>query len=617
MDAESGRDRVRRSGLGRIVKGLAIVAGGLGILLAMMLGPDYFEAFWGGLSPEFHRQTAFLYLDGLLIGYAASLVAAVWLIGSVILVRAIRRPDDPVRRRRHVRRLAVGVFLVAGLLGLDLGSAVWSAWRARTPALPELIFRPDGPPGSPEDPPPGVAPVLPGQFPPDETKGAGAPLRLLVIGESSGRGEPYQPWLSAGQIAGWKLESVFPGRPIDVNIWATGGATLRQMHNRLAGLTYRPDAIMVYVGHNEFQGRYAWQREPGGYYHDDMPMLFTPATLRTALRFSPTCRLAVETWERNRIDLRPPHYATRELVNQPVTTPEEYAEILGDFRRRLDAIAGYCERIHTIGVFIIPASNDGGFDPSRSVLAPETPRADRVAFAREVTLARGLEATDPDAAMRRLIELVARHPEFAETQYRLGLLLQKAGRWDEAREHFTRAREGDGLPLRCPEGFRRVYREVAAAHPSVILVNGPRALEAASDHGLLDDRMFHDAQHPNLRGYAELAQDLLNQFCARRAFGWPDGVEAPTVRVDDCVRHFNIDPAKWAEICRRESKFFEITAYIRFDPAFRLARCEAYKNAAASIRSGVDPREAGIPGWSGEPIPFTGSSLAASRGNGP
>ena len=86
-----------------------------------------------------------------------------------------------------------------------------------------------------------------------------------MIGESSGRGEPYHPWLSVAQIAAWRLEKVFPGSTIQVDMWATGGAILETMHKKLAGLTYRPDALMVYVGHNEFQGRYAWMREVDHY----------------------------------------------------------------------------------------------------------------------------------------------------------------------------------------------------------------------------------------------------------------------------------------------------------------------------------------------------------------
>jgi hypothetical protein len=338
-------------------------------------------------------------------------------------------------------------------------------------------------------------------------------------------------------------------------------------------------------------------REPGGYYDDDMPALYSPAALKALLRFSPLCRLVLETWDRQRIDLRPPHYATRELVDQPVCTTEEYAAILADFGRRLEGIAAYCEQIETLPVFIIPASNDGHYDPSRSVLVPETPRADREALARGVRRARGLEATDPAEALRLYRDLTARHPEFAEARYRLARLLERSGEWDESRRNYIAARESDGMPLRCPEDFRRAYRDVAAKHPTLLLVDGPKVLEAASDHGILDDQLFHDAQHPNLRGYTALAQDLLNQLRARRAFGWPDGIEAPRVEADACARHFGIDAARWADVCRREAAFYDVTAYIRYDPKFRLERAADYRRARAAIQAGRDPAEAGIPGW--------------------
>ena len=114
--------------------------------------------------------------------------------------------------------------ILASLLALDAGAAAWSAWQRRTPRLPELPQRPAaGQPGGPErlepddDEPDTATEKPPSSVPP------GA-LRILVIGESSARGEPYHPWLSVGQIAAWKLESVFRGRPVVVDMWARGGA---------------------------------------------------------------------------------------------------------------------------------------------------------------------------------------------------------------------------------------------------------------------------------------------------------------------------------------------------------------------------------------------------------
>jgi hypothetical protein len=575
----------------RIVRGLFLVAVGVLAGVAWLLWPDLLEVTWIQLPSEFRRRTASLYLDAMLVGYALALAGSIGLIAGVLAMRRLSRADAPGRRRRQIRLLAVGVAMLLSVLALDIGAAAWNAWQRRMPRLPELAGLPDGAEPAAVDPiPEAPAPSAPGT------------LTIAVAGESSARGEPYHPWLSVGQIVAWKLESVFPGRPIRVDVRARGGATIKMMHDGLAGLGYRPDALIVFVGHNEFATRFPWMREPGGYYDDDMPAMYSPAALRSMLRLSPMCRLVLETWDRNRIDLRPPHEATRELVDQPIYLADEYAAILADFGRRLEAIAGHCETVGSLPIFIVPASNDGSYDPSRSVLAAETPRAEREAIAREVARARAVEESDPVEAERLLVELVARHPEFAETQYRLAGLLERRGEWEEARRHYVAARECDGMPLRCPEDFRRACREVAARHPSVLLVDGPEVLRQVSEHGILDDRLFHDAQHPTLRGYAAIAQDLLDQLRARRALGWPEGVEPSPIDIEECARHFALDPERWAEVCRREAAFYGVTAYIRHDPRFRLSREADYRRAREAIQSGRAPAGAGIPGWDMRPL---------------
>jgi hypothetical protein len=159
------------------------------------------------------------------------------------------------------------------------------------------------------------------------------------------------------------------------------------------------------------------------------------------------------------------------------------------------------------------------------------------------------------------------------------------------------------MPLRCPEAFRQVFREVAARHPAVLLVDGPRVLEAQSRHGILDDSFFHDAQHPNLRGYAALAEEILNQLGTRRAFGWPANQPVPVVDVQACIDHFQLDAARWIQICRREIWFYQSVAYIRYDPKFRNQHAAAYTRAAEALQAGWDPAEAEIPGWPLPPKP--------------
>jgi tetratricopeptide (TPR) repeat protein len=603
----------------RMIRLVLVVALGVAGYALLELAPDWFRALSGRETSALRRNAAIVFVDALLIAYPVTLFAAV--LGAMILLFLRVRAQSHSRRRGYrdlsknllqARLLLLCCSTLLGLAVFEAGAAAWGSRLNRSPDLPAVGAPHRSAVESDRNVPDGTGdPGLPSRFQGQEaaTAGAARPLRILVIGESSAQGEPYHPWLSVPQIVAWRLEKIFPGRSIDVDMWAVGGAILKTMHQKLAGLTYRPDALMVYVGHNEFQGRYAWMRDVD-YYLDDDPVQLTVARLPRLLpilRYSPLCQLLDETRERQRLDSLPQRIVTRKLVDRPMCTAAESQAIAADFERRLESIAVYCESIATLPIYVIPPCNDAGWDPSRSVLPAETARSERDAFARDVAQARALEPTDPVEARATYRELVKRHPEFAETHYRLARLLEQTGFWDEAKDHYAQAREADGLPLRCPEPLRQAYREVAARHPSVVLVDGPKVLETKSRHGIIDGQFFHDAQHPNLRGYAALAEDLLKQLWQRRAFSWPAGKPVPVVDAEICARHFGIDATRWAVIATRDVYFYRATAYVCYDPQFRNERALEYMRAAAAIEVGHAPGDAGIPGW---PMP---PPLSSSR----
>ena len=151
------------------------------------------------------------------------------------------------------------------------------------------------------------------------------------------------------------------------------------------------------------------------------------------------------------------------------------------------------------------------------------------------------------------------------------------------------------MPLRCPEAFRQAYRDVAARHPSVVLVDSARVLEPLSPHGILDDHMFHDAQHPTLLAYIALAQDLLKQLRERHAFQWY-ATPVPTIDPDECARHFGLGRDEWVRVCERSAWFYMATAYIRYDPRSRKEREEAFRRAARQVKEGRSPELAGVTG---------------------
>ena len=398
-----------------------------------------------------------------------------------------------------------------------------------------------------------------------------------------------------GQIVGWQLERIFPGRRVEVEIRAEGGVSLELAHQKLADLTYRPDMLVVFAGHNEFQSRYQWGRYPL-YYFDTQPHTPESSLFDLVARTSPCCRLILEILDRQLIDATPVQVRAPQIVDVPVCTEQEKALILSDFQTRVEALASYCEAIGSLPVFIVPASNDGDYDPNRSILPPATPRSERESFAREFEQAKEMEQAEPAEALSAYRALVAQYPGFAETHYRMARLLEQTEAWDEARGHFVQARELDAMPMRCPEVFRQAFRDVAARHSRVVLVDSASVLGALSPHGLLDNHLYHDAQHPTFRGYLALAQDLLNQLHDRQALGWPPSVAAPIIDPDECARHFELNAPRWAEICYRSGWFYGATALMRYDPTERQQRSAAYLRAETLVKGGTPPEQTGITG---------------------
>ncbi len=293
------------------------------------------------------------------------------------------------------------------------------------------------------------------------------------------------------------------------------GDTLEGQHRKLGELTRRPDLLIVYCGHNEFDSRLSPSREIDHYLDQGRPTAWGLLVERLE-RTSSFCGLIRETAEKCRLALpTPPGRGT--LVDVPAYTPAEFTALLDDCHRRLDAIATYANQVGAITVLIVPPGNDADFEPNRSFLPADTPRSEREAFEREFRAARAAEATDPERAGVLYRRLLDRHPGFAETHYRLARILKNAGAWDEAYRHFIEARDRDGYPVRCPGPFQEACRSVAIRR-GCIVVDGQALFHAIGPHGLLDDHLFQDAVHPALRGHIALRRESW-PHCKRAAPG--------------------------------------------------------------------------------------------------
>jgi hypothetical protein len=427
----------------------------------------------------------------------------------------------------------------------------------------------------------------------------GGDVTIVVVGESSAEGVPYRDWLSVGKIVTWQLRRNFPRRMFHVEVQARAGWTLEQMHQKLAESTRAPDAVIVYAGHNEFASRYGWSADVP-YYLDDPHPDWPIRLARTLAPYSPVCRLIREARDRELVAARPPARG-RPLADVPSQTPAQRRERLEDFRRRLESIVVDLKRAGVLTVLVIPPGNDAGFEPSRSVLPPETPRADRESFCRAVKEARALESSDPREGERRYRDLIARQPGFAEARFRLARRLEARGAFDEAYREYVVARDLDGHPMRCPTPFQDFYRELAARYGAV-LIDGQAEFHSRHPRGLLDDSLFNDGMHPSFEGYVALAESILGGLKTQGAFGWPASLAAPKIDREECAGHFDVTTATWKEVCKFAAGFYRATIPIRHDPAEREAKARRYEDGLRRLEAGEAAESLGIPGVGVRPV---------------
>jgi lysophospholipase L1-like esterase len=543
---------VRASGLAMVL----VLAG-----TAIVLGRDWFKA----IRPhnDYSQRLTIAFLEMLLAGYFVVLAAVA--VAVVVLGSIVWRSRS---RSRTARWLLLCGSIVLGLVTAEAAAAVWLSWIHRLPPLPHQF----------------AGPAQPG----DE-------IRIVVIGESSALGVPYDGWLSVGTIVGRELQKAMPARHFQVEILAEKGATLEAMHLKLAHLTRRPDVLIVFSGHNEFLARFSLSSRVA-YYSDDERSRTGQTWPEFAGRFSPLYRLIRENLEKHRVSMIAVQSlgALETIVGRPVCTSNEANAVVVDFHRRLEAIVTDCERIGCLPILIIPPGNDAS-SPNQSYADPATRAPTRHALARRLMDVLSIEERDPDRAIAIYQEIVAKQPTLARAHHRLARLLQSAPSFVEANRHYILARDHDGLPLRCITPLEAAYQSVARRHAqSIVLVDGPTVLRTKSRHGILDTELFHDNVHPTLAGHTALAEAVLRSLKARAAFGWPASTPVPVLNPQRCAVEFGMDAFAWATVCDRSAAYYGQLALLPSDSAERVEWRDRYANAARRIRAGARPEDVGI-----------------------
>ncbi|MDM7924896.1 MAG: GDSL-type esterase/lipase family protein [bacterium] len=327
-------------------------------------------------------------------------------------------------------------------------------------------------------------------------------LRLFVLGESSAAGFPYGNNLTFSRILHGRLAEALPDRRVEVvNLGMSAISTYAMIDFMPELLRQKPDAILVYAGHNEFYGAMAVAsmeslgRNPGlvrAYLKLERFKLFL--ALRDLIG-----RVRVRMILKNRKDALPEENIT--LMERIVADEEiPYQGPLYDkgkrqFESNLSAIVRLASKQGVLVVLSELVSNVRDQRPFASI------------------------ETDTALSAKRAFEQARR--------------LESAGRFAEAREAYLKAKDRDAVRFRASEDWNAVIRSTAAEFKCPV-VPMKAAFESASPNGLVGDVLMADHLHPNADGYFLMADAFFETLKRNRMFAekWTEGRPSAEWRKD-------------------------------------------------------------------------------------
>lgn len=335
-------------------------------------------------------------------------------------------------------------------------------------------------------------------------KGANT-CRIFVLGESTTIGYPYFHNGSFHRWLQYRLMHNFPDKDfeiINLSLTAINSFTVLGFAKELA--RYRPDAVLIYSGHNEFYGSLgvgSTERINGN------PGL---VNMVIALRELRLVQLLTDAYEKIAgLGNSPSEAGAKARMERMVASQQIpfgsklYNKGVEQFRANMEATLRFFDK-KGIPVFISNlVSNDKDLPPFISI-QPDSARYPGFQQAYGRALA-ALNAGDTSAALAAFNAADRSFNGHAACNYYMGRLLLARGDTMQARNRFAAAKDLDALRFRAPSELNALIPQLCRKYKQAHLVDAKAAFECRSTQHIIGNELLLEHVHPNLEGYAVLS----------------------------------------------------------------------------------------------------------------
>ncbi|MDZ7359963.1 MAG: GDSL-type esterase/lipase family protein [candidate division KSB1 bacterium] len=293
--------------------------------------------------------------------------------------------------------------------------------------------------------------------------------RIFVMGESTTAGYPYGNNVMFSRFLHKRLADTFPDKHIEVVNVATSAVNSYTVLDRLDEvLAEKPDAILIYLGHNEFYGAL------GVASNESLGKIRGMVKLYLKLERFKTFLLLRDGIGKLR------NWISRTFWGGSVSDPS------GTLMERMVAeqTVPYGSALYELG----KRQFEGNL---RDILQKAKQANVPVILSEVVSNVRD---------QKPFIGVATDSLPSAETVYQHAQKLEADAQFDSARALYYRAKDFDALRFRASEEFNQIIHRVAAEFDAPV-VPMKKYFEAASPNGLIGNNLMLEHLHPNLEGY--------------------------------------------------------------------------------------------------------------------
>jgi lysophospholipase L1-like esterase len=344
-------------------------------------------------------------------------------------------------------------------------------------------------------------------------------VRIVVQGGSTAEGYPYGYGASPAGMLQQRLQRTYPERRIEVittAMSAVNSYTLLDFSPEI--LEQRPDAVVIYAGHNEYLGILGVGSSFSAGHRRPLVLAFLASKDVRLLQLGRRALAAVtrpDPEERQSGDRRP--LMRRVVAEERIAYGSSlYRRGLAQYRANLRALL---RRYRRAGVPVYVGTVVSNERDQPPFISGHRRGVDLEAWRDRFDAGlRALETGDPGAALADFDAAVALDDLHADAHFGRGWALEALERFEEARRAYQAARDRDELRFRAPGEINAILREVAADQGARV-VEVEQAFARASEHGIVGNGLMLEHLHPNLDGYFVMADAFYDALVEHGGFG--------------------------------------------------------------------------------------------------